>query len=87
MREKRVSRAVGKLESSPLGAKTSTITAMSTKKNNPGWNVEGIGLEEGEATGEMMQMFEEENREMLKGFEGMMEGVRYDSQSSAIAFL
>ncbi|RPA83546.1 hypothetical protein BJ508DRAFT_413232 [Ascobolus immersus RN42] len=96
MREKRVSRAVGRLESSPFaGASISQFSEAreSTGATNPSavtarnqtrpssWDVEGIGLEEGEASGEMMQLFEEENREMLKGFEGMMEGVRNAERS------
>lgn len=89
MREKRVSRAVGRLESSPFaGASIHPIapiperppTTNTTRNGGTSWNslTEGVGLEEGEASGEMMQMFEEENREMLKGFEGMMEGVRFE---------
>lgn len=76
MREQRMGRNVRRLESG-MGAVSKVGGPGGVEVKRWDENLErGNGLEDEEVSGEMMQLLEQENREMVKGFEGMMEGVR-----------
>lgn len=84
MQEERMGRAVGRLENSGFAGGRENIPAgygegskQAAQTSTPAWMQNaGNGLEEGEVSNEMVQQLELENREMVRGFEGMMEGVR-----------